>query len=641
MSILSPVKKKTSPEDDSFIGIRVGVILLIALTLFGVLTFRLWFLQILSGDEYVTYAKNNRVREVVVEAPRGVVYDRNGQILVENRAGLSVGLLPMDTIDPNEDPVGFADQMTRLAAVLEIPTADVLNAYNKAKKDPYLVYTVKEDVLENPVVSYLKEHSLEFPGVQVNKAFLRSYPYRAIATHLLGYVGKVSEQDLEQQQFATLGRGATVGKNGVERTYDSKLRGIDGRKTVEVDAAGRPKRFLEDVPAKPGNNLVLTIDIELQRAAEDAIIEGVQRAHQSGFTNAAGGSIVVMDPRNGEVLALASYPDYDPSLWVGGISKAKYDELNDKTAHHAIFNRALNGLYPPGSTFKPFVAAVALSTGLITHDTIFNCTGSFKESGHTWRCWKEEGHGDLNLPAAIAQSCSVYFFNLGKMLYGQPTPVLQDGVRLFGFGRPTGIDLPYETSRSRVPDKYWKAEHGKTEIDRIWKPGDEVNLSIGQGDLLVTPLQLAVALSAIANGGTVWVPNLGLQITDASGNVIHQIESEKRGELGLTEEILHQIKRGMRLVTGDHSGTAYRAFADFPVVVAGKTGTSQKQPEDNYASFMAYAPAGGGVEPEIVVVAVLEQGGHGSSVAAPMVRRVLEAYFHTEAGGPDVVPVTE
>ena len=641
MSILSPVRKKTPPEDDSFLGIRIGVLLLIALTLFGVLAFRLWFLQILSGDEYVTYARNNRVREVVVEAPRGVVYDRNGEILVENRAGLSVGFLPMDMIDPLEDPRGFADEITRLAALLEVPAADLLNAYERAKKDPYLTYTIQDDVPENTVIAYLKEHSLEFPGVQVEKSFLRSYPLKSVATHLLGYVGEVSETDLDDQQFSTMLPGSSVGKNGVERTYDSKLRGTDGRKTVEVDAAGRPKRFLEDVAAKPGNNLVLTLDSELQRAAEEAIVEGVQRAHQEGFTKAAGGTIVALDPRTGQILAMASYPDYDPSLWVGGMSSLKYGELTDEAAHNPLFNRALNGLYPAGSTFKSFVAAAALNAGLVTEDTIFNCNGKFKESGQTWKCWKEEGHGDLNLVAAIAQSCDVYFYNLGKLLFAQPTPVLQDSVRLFGFQRATAIDLPYETTASRVPDKNWKAENGKTEIDRIWKPGDEINLAIGQGDLLVTPLQMAVGLSAIANGGTVWVPHLGLQITDASGNVIHQIENEKRGELGFSEDVLSPIRRGMRLVTSDPSGTAYGTFGDFPISVAGKTGTSEKKPDDDYALFMAFAPADGNSEPEIAVVAILEQGGHGSSVAAPMVRRVMEAYFHTEAGGPEIVPVTE
>jgi penicillin-binding protein 2 len=301
----------------------------------------------------------------------------------------------------------------------------------------------------------------------------------------------------------------------------------------------------------------------------------------------------------------------------------------------------VNGLYPAGSTFKSFVAAAALNAGLITPQTIFSCNGKFSVSGQTWKDWKTEGHGDLNLIAAIAQSCDVYFYNLGNLLYQQPSAVLQEGVGRFGFGQTTGIDLPGETQNSRVPDKTWKRETGKTEIDKIWKTGDEINLAIGQGDLLVTPLQLAVALSAIANGGTVWVPHLGLRITDASGNVIHQFENEKRGEIGMSSDILDPIKKGMRLVTSDPSGTAYGAFKGFSITVAGKTGTAEKKPDDDYALFMGYAPADGTSEPEIAVVAVIEQGGHGSSVAAPVVRRVMEAYFHSESSGPEIVPVTE
>ncbi len=242
---------------------------------------------------------------------------------------------------------------------------------------------------------------------------------------------------------------------------------------------------------------------------------------------------------------------------------------------------------------------------------------------------------------AITESCDVYFYNVGNLLYQQPSPVLQNGVRQFGFGQPTGIDLPGETTKSRVPDKYWKAEVGKTDLEKTWRPGDEINLAIGQGDLLVTPMQMVVALSAIANGGTLWVPHLGLRITDASNNIIHQFENEKRGTLGMSAAILDLIRTGMAQVTGDPSGTAYGAFKGFPIAVAGKTGTSQKLPEDDYALFMGYAPADASGVPEIAVVAIIEQGGHGSSIAAPVVRRVLEAYFHTESGGPRIIPVTE
>jgi penicillin-binding protein 2 len=639
--ILEPIRKKVTSEDDSFVGIRVGVLLIIVFVLFGVLTFRLWFLQVLTGDKFVAVAKDNREREVRVEAPRGVVYDRNGKILVENRAGLSVGILPMDMYDPKKEPEKFQQEISGLASILDVDESDLLAAYDKAKKDPYVTYVVKEDVPENPVVATIKEHSLEFRGVEVSASYLRQYPFGALATHVLGYVGEVSQNDLDNEEFSTLRPGASVGKDGVERKYDSFLRGTDGFKTVEVDAAGRPKQFLEDVAPTPGSNLVLTIDADLQEAAENALIEGIQAAHDTNFANAAGGAVVAMDPRSGEVLALASYPDYDPSLWVGGMSRTKYAELKAAQAHYPLFDRVIDGLYPAGSTFKPFVAATALQAGLITPDTVFDCTGKFSTNFQTWKDWKLTGHGEVNLLQAITESCDVYFYNLGNLLYQQPSPVLQNGVRQFGFGQPTGIDLPGETNGSRVPDKYWKSDTGKTAEDKKWKPGDEINLAIGQGDLLVTPMQMVVAVSAIANGGTLWVPHLGYKITDASNNTIHQFESEKRGQLGINPDILSLVRQGMSQVTSDPTGTAYPAFKGFPIAVAGKTGTAQKKPEDDYALFIAYAPADATGVPEIAVVALIEQGGHGSSVAAPVVRRVLEAYFHTESGGSKIVPATE
>ncbi len=635
--ILEPAKRRRPPEDDSFLGIRIGVLLMIALILFGVLGFRLWFLQILTGDVYADQSKNNRQREVVVEAPRGVIYDKNYKILVENRAGLTVGLLPMDMPDPKKDPQGFQMEISKLSLLLGVSETDLRSSYDKAKKDPYVTYTVKEDVAENPVVAYLKEHSEEYPGVEVETSFLRSYPFKSLATHVLGYVGQVSAEDLDQQQFAALKGGASIGKSGVERQYDSQLRGTDGKKTVEVDAAGRPLKFLETIPAKPGNNLVLSIDSDLQKAAEDAIVDGIRRANDAGYKNAAGGAVVALDPNTGQVLAMASYPDYDPSLWVGGMAADKFAELNDPAAHQPLINRAISGLYPAGSTFKPFVAAAALNAGLITPDTIFNCVGKFSVKGQTWKCWKTDGHGDVNLIQAIEQSCDVYFYNVGYLMWKQPTSVLQNGVGLFGFGKTTGIDLPNETVGSRVPDPTWKAGYYKNPIDQAWKPGDDINLAIGQGDLLVTPLQMAVALSALANGGTVYVPHVGYQITDASGNVIHQIDPEPASELGMSSDVLSPVRQGMRLVTSDPTGTAYSTFKDFPIAVAGKTGTAQKAPDQDYALFMGYAPADS--KPQIAVVAIIEQGGHGSSVAAPVVRKVLESFFHTQSSGSIVQPI--
>jgi len=638
--ILEPTKKKRPAQDDSFVGIRVGVLLLIGLFLLGVLAFRLWYLQILSGDDYVSHAVSNRLRTVTVEAPRGVIYDRDEEVLVENRAGLSIGLLPMDMPDPEKQGAEFYSEIFALAELLDIPVADLLADYSRAETDPYVTYVVEEDVPEETVVAYLEEHGEQFPGVEVEKTYLRQYPHGALAAHILGYVGEVSQNDLDQTEFSTLAAGTHIGKDGLERTYDSYLRGKDGWKTVEVNASGKPIEFVDDIPAETGYNLVLTIDSQLQQVAENAILEGIQRAKRDNYANATAGAVVAMDPRTGEVLALASYPDYDPTAWVGGIKPADYAALTSEEAGDPLFNRALNGLYPAASTFKPFVASVALDAGLATRNTIFSCDGRFELKTQAWtqywKCWVESGHRDLNLVAALAQSCDFYFYTLGYMLYQEDTPVLQDGLRLFGYGRETGIDLPGETTGSRVPDKTWARERGQE-----WKPGDEINLAIGQGDLLITPLQEAVALSAIVNGGTVWVPRLVRQITDSAGTIVNTLKSEERSRLGFSPEILQIVKEGMTLVTSDPSGTAFDAFWGFPVVVGGKTGTAQVPPKDDYALFMGYAPAGEAAEAEIVVVALIEQGGHGSSVAAPVVRRVMEEYFGIEPSGTEFVPPTE
>jgi penicillin-binding protein 2 len=439
--ILEPGRKKRVSEDDSFVGMRVGVLLIVTFALFAVLGFRLWFLQVLRGDAYVAQASSNRIREVRVEAPRGVVYDRNGKILVENRAGLNVGLLPMDMYDPKKEPEKFKQEISSLASVLGITEEDLMTAYNKAKNSPWVTYVVKEDVPENTVVAYIKEHNQVFQGVQVEPSFLRQYPFGALATHVLGYVGEVSQTDLDQEEFATLQPGSTVGKDGVERKYDSFMRGSDGWKTVEVDAAGRPKKVIPGNAPTAGSNLVLTIDADLQEAAENALAEGIAIAHSKGNTGAAGGAVVAMDPQTGEILAMASYPDYDPSLWVGGMSSVKYSELKAVQAHYPLYDRVIDGLYPAGSTFKPFVASAALNAGLVTQDTVFDCLGKYSTNQQTWKDWiYPQKHGEVNLLRAITESCDVYFYNLGSMLYGQTGPVLQDGVRKFGFGSKTGID---------------------------------------------------------------------------------------------------------------------------------------------------------------------------------------------------------
>ena len=640
---LEPVRKRHPPSDDPSIAMRLSVIALVAVVFFSVLGFRLWYLQVLSGDHYTALANDNRLRNVTIEAPRGVIYDRNGKVLVQNRGGLSVGILPMDLADPQV-------VIPRLAQVLGVTADEIRQKLAKAQADPYRVVVIKEDVPQDPTVAYLKEHSLEFPGVRVETTSLRAYPDKTLAAQVLGYVGEVSDQELQTDAFRMLTPGAHVGQDGIEFTYDRFLRGVDGTRTVEVDATGRPKQTLQEVAPQPGNNVVVSLDSNLQAAAERALAAGIVDANKSGFKNAAAGSVVALDPATGQVLAMASLPSYDPSVWVGGMSQAEYSKLNAPQAHQPLLNRAIQGLYPAGSTFKPFVAATALSNGLITPSTIIDAPPTFRIGQQVWKDWKPDGHGLTDLVKALTESVDVYFYNVGKMFYNKTGAVLQDGLRKFGFGQKTGVDLPGEAV-GRVPDKVWKKQWGQTAVDKAWRPGDDVNLAVGQGDLLVTPLQLATAFSAIANahpatggGGPatdvldLLVPHLGLRITDPSGNVVHTFETQKNGEVTLSASDLDAIRQGLLDVTSRPNGTAYAAFKGFPIPVAGKTGTAQKAPEDDYAWFAGYAPAN---DPKIVVVALVEQGGHGSSVAAPVVRRVMEQYFKVKSSGPAQVGTTE
>ncbi len=629
---LEPAKKLRAPSEDPSTGLRLGMILLGVLLLFSVLIFRLWFLQVLSGDQYVSLADDNRTRTVELEAPRGLIYDCNGKVLVGNRAGLSVGVLPMALKDE-------AVVIPRLASLLGMPVEDLAKKIAEAKKDPYRVTVLAEDVSEIPTVAYLEEHSLEFPGIRVEKTYLRDYVRPAFAAHILGYVGEISQENMNQERFRSLPAGSIVGKEGLEYVYDSYLRGINGSRTVEVDYQGRAKRLLDTVKPTAGHNVVLTIDSTIQEVAERAIKEeGIDRARGAEYEKAAAGVVIALDPRTGEILALTSYPDYDPTIFVNGLSAKENAALNAGDAHQPLTNRATMGLYPPASTFKAFIVATALQLGLVERDTVFNCPGTFSFSGQVLRCWNLDGHGDVNLVEGIMESCDIYFYNLGLLFNEQTTGMqIQAGARRFGFGQATGIDLPGESS-GLVPDDVWKAAHGATDVDRLWMPGDDVNLSIGQGNLLVTPLQLAVAYAAIANGGKVMVPHLAKSVTDAGGTVIHQFAAEVVRDLELDSPTYGPLYEGLNLVTSETLGTAYKAFVGFPIAVAGKTGTAEKLPEDDYAWFVGYAPAD---NPEIVVVALVEQGGHGSSVAAPVVRRVMEAYFQTESSGVGKIEATE
>jgi penicillin-binding protein 2 len=628
------------------VTLRVAVMVGVAILLLGVILFRLWFLQILSGQEYVAEANDNRLRDVKLVAPRGAILDRKGEIVVENRAGLAVGIRPMDV------PVGELDALLRrLSPVLNVPykklRVEVLEQTNpearskKARAEAFALLSqhespgfdlvvVKEDVRDKTVF-YLREHELSFPGVEIQSNYLRSYPQGDLAAHLLGQVREISADELKQNRFKGYKPGDVVGAGGVEYTYDQWLRGRDGVARIEVDAFGRPKSH-DPVPGgrlpQAGDSLMLTIDSAVQKKADEALGYGIDLARKSGAYAADGAAAVVLNAKTGEVIAMSSYPSFDPSVWVGGISKKDYKKLADPHANHPLLNRAIQEQKAVGSTFKVVDAVAGLEEGVITPSTTFFCPGSFKVAGTTFNCWFPSGHGSVSLVPAITESCDVYFYNVGYAFYQRQGTELEDWAKRLGMGKLTGVDIPGELV-GRVPTPAWRKQYFTDPIDKLWKPGDSINLAIGQGNLEATPLQLAVTYAAIANGGYLVTPHLGLKVVTPQGDPVRDLSTQKPKKININASTLDVVNRGLRDAASSASGTSSAVFGQYPVAVAGKTGTAQVAGQSDYAWYASYAPAD---DPKYVVVVMIEQGGHGGVAAAPAARMIYDALFQVDSG---------
>ena len=632
------------------VALRVAIIAGVALAAFAVVVFRLWFLQILSGSQYVARANNNRLRTIKIAAPRGAILDRNGKILVDNRPGLAVGIRPMDV------PVHRLSQVIAgLSKVLKVPVAKMRDevvqnmrlSFDKTltfrridahrASGGYDLIVLKEDV-SKVAVSYILEHQISFPGVEVQQDYLRSYPQGDLAAHAVGYVGEISADELTWKQFRTYRSGDVIGQSGVESTYDTWLRGTDGSLKIEVDASGRPKNPGQSVGgrlAQPGDNLVTSIDTKVQKAAQNALIAGINLAHANGELSANGGAAVVLDAKTGEVVAMASYPTYDPKLWVGGISTKHFKQLARKSANYPLIDRVDEVGYAVGSTFKPIDAVAGLEEGVITPYTVFNCPGWYvapnTKDKHKFHCWWPSGHGNVSLVTALAESCDVYFYNVGDAFYNRKGTELEDWATRLGLGHLTGIDIPGEVA-GRVPtpkwrDKYFK--HSKDPTDHIWKPGNSINLAVGQGDLESNPLQMAVAYAAIANGGYIVTPHLGVKVVASDGTLVRRLESPKPRKLDVSSGTLQVVRQGLYEAANSGIGTSAAVFGGYPIKVAGKTGTAQVYGKDDFAWYVSYAPAS---DPKYVVAVMIEQGGHGGSAAAPAAKIIYNALFNIHTG---------
>jgi penicillin-binding protein 2 len=597
------------------LAFRIAVIGGVALVMFAVIFFRLWYLQVLSGDNYVAAARENRVREIKVQAPRGEIVDRHGRPLVENRNSLSIKLRP-DLLP--EQRADRDELYRRLAKLLGLkPRRLERRVERELKALPFAKPTIKQDVNWR-LVAYVLERQEDFPGVEPEREFLREYPHGPIGAHLVGQVGEVSPRELKDERYNGVEMGDRVGKAGIEREYDRFLRGKNGAARVEVDALGNLTKTLKREQPVQGKQLRLSLDLDVQEVAQQALGSGTGK-----------GAFAVMNVQNGEVLALGSQPSFDPNVFTKPISQKQLDALSSDDLGKPLFNRAIQGGYPTGSTFKLVTAVAALESGHITPTTPLSDPGFLKVGDQIFENAGKVAHGVLSLVPALTVSSDVFFYQLGRDMNENGMP-LQLWAHRLGIGRKTGIDLPAEEP-GRLPTPHWRNTWFKKKLtDRPWSVGDNVNLSVGQGDLLANPLQMAVAYAAIANGGRVLRPRLGLRIEDAAGRALQNLDAPTARRIKVSKEYRDAIMEGLYGAASAPGGTSTPVFEGFPIPVAGKTGTAEHLGRPDQSWYVALAPY---PDPKYVVAITDEAGGFGAETAAPMARRILAELLDVKESG--------
>jgi penicillin-binding protein 2 len=570
--------------------------MIISVLVIAVLIGRAAYLQIYQGEYYAGLADGNRIRIVPSMAPRGTFYDRNGELLVTNRPGFSVSLLPLTA--PISD-----DVIDRLSDLLKVPTDEIKTKI--AGHSGFNPIRIKTDVTPD-IVSIIEEQKSQYPGVVIEVTPIRDYILKQEGAHTFGYVSEINDAELEKMKDEGYKSGDIIGKFGLEKVYDKELRGENGGQQVEVDVSGKPVQILGRKEPVPGDDLELTIDINLQQAAEKAVDEQLT---QIGAHAAAA---VVMNPQTGEILAMVSRPAFDPNLFAHGISSKDWNQLNNNP-YHPMDNKTITGEYPPGSTFKIVTGTAALTEGVVTPDEqIF-------DSGHHWIIPKGNADGEalgwLNFRTALAHSDNVYFYEMGNRL---GIDRLEKYARMFGLGAKTGIDLPYEAT-GLVANRRYKE---KNFDDGEWYLSETFDAAIGQGFNLVTPLQAAMVMGEIAADGKRYKPHVVNRIIAPDGSVVKDFQPELLSQLDVPEEDIKLVQDGLHDVT--KYGTAASSFRGFTVDIAGKTGTAENSQGRDHGWFVAYGPFD---NPNIVVAVIVENGGYGSQSAVPIGRKILEAAF--------------
>ena len=665
---MRPVETPGSAVQSESTGLRLTFLALVIASLFVLLFARLWFLQVMAGDRFVARAEGQAVRTIAIEAPRGDILDRNGQPIVESRYAQVVSVRPEEIPEARRDAV-LAD----LAGLLGTTPADLQERIDDSRAGPLSARPVAFDVPEE-IVFYLHENgATRFPGVYAERIPLRDYPYGALAAHVVGYTGEISAEQLAEPRYSTAGyeQGDVIGWSGVERTYEDVLRGQEGLQRVRVNARGEVLGDVEEVPPRPGADVRLTLDLRVQQLTEEALEDGIAAAQgrqdsesgagRGGTFQAPGAAAVVLDLDTGEVVAMASYPTFEPERFVGGVGQTYWDFLQDEANHYPLINRVVSSAYPPGSVFKIVSSAAAMEFGYATRDDYLPCPGEFEYGQRVFRNWSPVDQGPYNLAESLQRSCDTVYYLLATRMFGdeqrqreagqEPFEAIGEMARRFGFGQPTGIDLPSDRA-GVVPGRRWRQEYWLNARDTYctnaqaaqpgtyaaelfgelcedggeWRGGDLVNMSIGQGDVQTSPLQVANSFAGVANRGRIMRPHVvgavvrGEEEDPVTPEVLHEVE--------VAREHLDFIEQGLVMVT-QPGGTAAAAFEGFPYTIAGKTGTAENKPKQPYAWFAGYnVDAVGGQR--YVVVAMVEEGGGGSQTAAPIVRRVFEGLFSLE-----------
>ncbi len=579
--------------------------------LFFILFIGLFRLQIVEHADLAKQSENNRIRVESIIPRRGIVTDRNGKIIIDNRPSYTVSVVPVEIVK--------GKTIENLSELIALDTAQIRKRIRRNMVSRYQPTPVKRDI-PFETVAILEEQYKKFPGVVYQMERVRQYNRKLAAETFTGYVGEVSKKELKKISDEDVHLGSIIGKKGIEKKYDHILRGREGTKYIEITASGQLVGEYADkskIPAEPGGNLTLSIDNDLQIACAQV------------FDTFCCGAIVAMDPRNGEILAMTSYPGYDANIFSSVIPESLWNEIRDDSTH-PLLNRPLKGQYPPGSTVKFIGIGAGLEEGVISENSKFKpCLGGYQFGNRFFGCWKASGHGSLNAVHTLEQSCDVYMYQLGLKL---GIDKLSEYYRGCGFGIKTGVDLPQEASGLNPDTKYYDKRYGK----RKWTLGLVLNNVIGQGELLVTPLQLAQFFCGLANDGVVYRPHIVKKIKyfDKKETVI---KPEIAFTLPFSQNTMRILLEGLKLVVEGKHGTAKRLKNDF-YSIGGKTGTAENPHGDNHSWFAAVAPL---ENPEIVVVAIIENAGHGSEVAAPLVGRIIKSYMTKKLGIPTAKSVND